>query len=41
MVLEVNKIPALVFWVFILGVTVYAGSKIIGKVKENVSEVFV
>ena len=40
MAIENSKIPALFFWLVVLGITVYTGSKVIGKVKENVSEVF-
>jgi len=40
MVLETREIPALIFWIAILGLSVYVTSKVIKQVGEEVSKVF-
>ena len=40
MTLETKEIPALIFWVAMLGITVFVASKVIGQVGEKISEVF-
>ena len=41
MALETREIPALVFWVAMLGITVFVASKVIKQVGDKVGEVFV
>ena len=40
MVLETREIPALIFWIAVLGLSVYVTSKVIKQVGEKVSGVF-
>jgi len=40
MALETREIPVLIFWIVLLGLSVYVTSKVIGKVGEQVGTVF-
>ncbi len=38
--LEAREIPALLFWVAVLGITVFVASKAVKQVGEKVGEIF-
>ena len=40
MALETKEIPALLFWVAVLGITVLIASKVVSQVSAKASEVF-